>query len=80
MASELSDKEGHNRQQDISQDPQQEIISKGDNTQILINNIPESSTEESIKKNFEKFGKILKWRSFNRIRNKTRKRFGSEFK
>ena len=35
MASELSDKEGHNRQQDISQDPQQEIISKGDNTQIL---------------------------------------------
>ena len=60
MASELSDKEVHNRQQDLSQDPQQEIISKGDNTQILINNIPESATEESIQKTFEKFGKILK--------------------
>ena len=60
MASELSDKEVHNRQQDLSQDPQQEIISKGDNTQILIINIPESATEESIQKTFEKFGKILK--------------------
>ena len=60
MTSELSDKEGQNQRQDISQDPQQEINTKGDNTQILIKNIPESTTEELIQKNFEKFGKILK--------------------
>ena len=60
MTSELSDKEEQNRHQEHSQEQQQEIISKEENTQILIKNIPETTTEELLQKNFEKFGKILK--------------------
>ena len=60
MADEISDKEEQNPHQDQSQDQQQEIISKEENTQILIKNIPETTTEEFLQKNFEKFGKINK--------------------
>ena len=60
MTSELSDKEEQNPHQDQSQDQQQEIVSKEENTQILIKNIPESTTEELLQKTFEKFGKIIK--------------------
>ena len=60
MASELSDKEDQNHQQEISQDPQQEVIPKEENNQILIKNIPPTATEDLIQKNFEKFGKIVK--------------------
>ena len=60
MTSEISDKEEQNRHQEHSQEQQQEIISKEENTQILIKNIPETTTEELLQKNFEKFGKILK--------------------
>ena len=60
MTSEISDKEEQNRHQEHSQEQQQEIISKEENTQILIKNIPDTATEELLQKNFEKFGKILK--------------------
>ena len=60
MTSEISDKEEQNPHQDQSQDQQQEIVSKEENTQILIKNLPESATEELLQKNFEKFGKIIK--------------------
>ena len=59
MTSEVSEKEDQNRQQDISQEPQQEIVSKEENTQILVKNLPESATEELLRKNLDKFGKIL---------------------
>jgi RNA recognition motif-containing protein len=58
MTTELSDKENQNLQPEESQ--QQELISKEENTQILINNIPEMTTEEDLRNKFEKFGKILK--------------------
>ena len=60
MTSEISDKENQNRQQEESQQPPQEIVSKEENTQILVNNIPETTTEEVLRSNFEKYGKILK--------------------
>ena len=60
MTSELSEKEEQNHQQEIPQDHQQEILSKEENTQILIKNIPETTTEEILQKLFEKYGKILK--------------------
>ena len=60
MTSEISDKEEQNHHQDQSQDQQQEIVSKEENTQILIKNIPETTTEELLQKSFEKFGKIMK--------------------
>ena len=54
MTSEISDKEEQNHHQEQqSQDQQQEIVSKEENTQILIQNIPETATEESIQKDFE---------------------------
>ena len=59
MTSELSDKENQNRQPDEPQQPPQELISKEENTQILLNNIPETATEEDLRNKFEKFGKIL---------------------
>ena len=60
MASEISEKEEQNPQQDIPQEPNQEISSKEENTQILIKNITETTTEEMLEKIFEKYGKILK--------------------
>ena len=60
MTSEISEKEEQNQQKEITQDHQQEILSKEENTQILIKNIPETTTEEILQKNFEKYGKILK--------------------
>ena len=70
MASEVSEKEDQNRQQDISQEPQQETISKEENTQILLKNIPESATEELIRKTLDKFGKILQVKIFQDIDRK----------
>ena len=60
MTSEISEKEEQNHQQDISQERNQEISSKEENTQILIKNIPETTSEEMLEKTFEKYGKILK--------------------
>ena len=60
MTSELSEKEVINRQQEEPQQPPQEIISKEENTQILINNIPGEATEEEIQNKLGKFGKISK--------------------
>lgn len=59
MASEVSEKEEQNHQQDISQEPQQEMASKEENTQILVKNIPETATEDLLRKSLDKFGKIL---------------------
>ena len=60
MASELSEKEEQNHQKEIPQDSHNEILSKEENTQVLIKNIPENTTEEVLRKIFEKFGKIIK--------------------
>jgi len=60
MTSEISEKEEQNRQKDIAQEHNQEISSKEENTQILIKNIPETTSEEMLEKTFEKYGKILK--------------------
>ena len=56
MTSEISEKEEQNHQQEIHQDHQQEILSKEENTQILIKNIPETTTQEILQKLFEKYG------------------------
>ena len=58
MTSELSGKEEINNHEDPSQTP--EISQKEENMKILVKNIPESTTEEILQKNFEKFGKIIK--------------------
>ena len=58
MTSELSEKEKQNHHDDPSQ--AQENPQKEENLKILVKNIPESTTEEILQKNFEKFGKIIK--------------------
>ena len=60
MTSEVLEKEETNRNPDIPQMPQEGDISKEDNNQILIKNIPETATEEGLRNIFEKFGKITK--------------------
>ena len=60
MTSEVLEKEEPNRNPDIPQIPQEGDISKEDNNQILIKNIPETATEEGLRNIFEKFGKITK--------------------
>lgn len=56
---EEPEKEGQNHPQEGSQENQQEIVAKEENTEILVKNIPEEATEDRLQTTFEKFGKIL---------------------
>ena len=53
------EKEEPNQPQDGSQEIQQEMLSKEENNEILVKNIPEEATEDDLQKNLEKYGKIL---------------------
>ena len=59
MTSEEQVKEDQNQPQELPQENQHELVTKEENTEILVKNIPEEATESLLMNTFEKYGKIL---------------------
>ena len=58
MTSEEQVKEDQNQPQELPQENQHELVTKEENTEILVKNIPEDATESLLMNTFEKYGKI----------------------